>query len=189
MIRHNLAPIVLFVYNRPWHTEQTLEALSANKEVQESILYIYADGPKENTTSEELEKIAQVRKVLRNKQWCKEVKIIESVNNKGLADSIIEGVTTVVNNHGKVIVLEDDIVVSTGFLKYMNDALNLYENEEKVMHISGYMFPVKERLPETFFYKQASCWGWATWANRWEELKTSPKEIYNQLLLNYMVVN
>ena len=146
-----LAPIVLFVYNRPWHTEQTLNALMQNELADQSVLYIYADGPKENATEEQLKKIEEVRHVIRTKKWCKEVHIIESEKNKGLADSIINGVTEIVNKYGKVIVLEDDIVTSKGFLKYMNEALELYKEEDKVYHISGYMFPVKGNCLKPFF--------------------------------------
>jgi FkbM family methyltransferase len=178
----NYAPIVLFVYNRPWHTEQTLNALMQNELADQSVLYIYADGPKENATEEQLKKIEEVRGLIKTKKWCREVHIIEAEKNKGLADSVIDGVTEIVNKYGKVIVLEDDIVTSKGFLKFMNDALDVYENEEKIFHISGYMFPVKRKLPETFFYKQTSCWGWGTWANKWNHLEKSALKLHQQLI-------
>ncbi|ACF14964.1 methyltransferase FkbM family [Chloroherpeton thalassium ATCC 35110] len=178
----NLAPIVLFVYNRPWHTEQTLIALTNNELCEESVLYIYADGAKVNANSEELQKIEEVRKIIRQDWRCRDVEIIQSDVNKGLANSIIQGVTDIVNRYGKVIVLEDDIVTSIGFLKYMNDALVLYENEEKVMHISGYMFPVKKKLPDTFFYNTASCWGWGTWKRAWKNFNDDAVYLYNKLI-------
>lgn len=163
-----VAPIVLFVYNRPWHTEQTLEALAKNRLAEKSYLTIYADGLKSSATEEDKKRVGKVRELIRSKQWCKEVKIVEREKNWGLADSIVDGVTNAVNEHGKVIVLEDDIVTSPGFLQYMNDALRLYQGEDKVMHVSGYMIPlVAEGLPETFFYNQTSCWGWATWKRAW----------------------
>jgi len=163
-----LAPIVLFVYNRPSHTLKTLEALQTNELAGQSVLYIYADGPKEGASMDEVQKIAEIRRVVKSKQWCKEVILIEQQSNKGLADSIIIGVTEVVNKHGKIIVLEDDIVTSKGFLKYMNDALTFYEEETKVMHVSGYMFPIRSSLPATFFYNSNSCWGWGTWRRAWK---------------------
>ncbi|MEM3068193.1 MAG: hypothetical protein QXX91_06110 [Thermoplasmata archaeon] len=165
----DLAPIVLFVYNRPWHARQTLEALSKNLLADKSKLFIYADGPKENTTKEQLVKIKEVKKLISEKQWCAEVQIVEREKNLGLGNSVIAGVTEIVNKFGKIIVLEDDLITSVGFLKYMNDALNFYENEERVMHVSGYMFPVKnaEEIPETFFLNLTSCWGWGTWARAW----------------------
>jgi GR25 family glycosyltransferase involved in LPS biosynthesis len=168
-----LAPIVLFAYNRPYHTQQTLQALKANDLANESILYIYCDGSKPDDTAENRANIEAVRKLAFSEKWCKEVHIIEQETNKGLADSIVAGVTDIVNQYGKVIVLEDDILTSSGFLQYMNDALNLYEKEEKVMHISGYMFPINTaKEPETFFYNTASCWGWATWSRAWRYMNT-----------------
>jgi acetyltransferase-like isoleucine patch superfamily enzyme len=177
-----LAPIVLFVYNRPWHTEQTLNALSQNELADQSILYIYADGPKKNATEDQLKKIYQVGQIIRRKSWCKEVFIIESAKNKGLADSIVHGVTEIVNKYGKIIVLEDDIITSKGFLKYMNEALELYENDEKVMHISGYMFPHNKKMSKpTFFCQIAFSWGWATWKNSWQKYNGDGKNVKSTL--------
>ena len=137
-----LAPIVLFVYDRPWHTHQTLEALKSNLLAENSLLIIYSDGPKEEATDEQLSNIKEVRKLIREKKWCGQVEIIESDCNKGLAASIINGVTKVVNEFGEIIVLEDDLVTSKGFLKYMNDCLELYASEETVgcIHAWNYFF-------------------------------------------------
>ena len=177
------APIILFVYNRPEHTSETLNALSQNKEVKDSVLYIYADGPKDHSTPSELNRINEVRSVIRKVDWVKELHIIERDDNFGLADNIMDGVTTVLDRHGKVIVLEDDIVTSPGFLDYMNKALDIYENQTKVMHISGYMFPIKtdDIASSSFFYNTASCWGWATWAERWQLLIKNPNHIWAEL--------
>lgn len=177
-----LSPVVLFVYNRPHHTRMTLEALHANALADATQLIVYADGQKGNSF-EERAKTEEVRAIIREKPWCGSVELIEFETNRGLATSVVAGVTEVVNQFGKVIVLEDDVVTSPGFLKYMNEALDLYEEEEQVMHISGYMFPVKGKLPPTFFYNTASCWGWATWKNRWayfrDDAKSLFREIYN----------
>lgn len=177
-----LAPIVLFVYNRPRHTLQTLEALSKNDLAAQSTLYIYADGPRANADEKTTEQIRTVRNIIKRKKWCKEVVIVEREMNLGLADSIIQGVSEIVNKYGRVIVLEDDIVTSKGFLQYMNDALELYASEERVMHISGYMFPLKAKLPDTFFYNATTCWGWATWKRAWAHLNTDALDLYNQLV-------
>lgn len=177
----NLAPIILFVYNRPSHTEQTLEALSVSRLANESTLFIFADGPKKNASTEDLNKINEVRSLIKRTQWCKKVHIIESETNKGLADSIISGVTQVVDQLGSVIVLEDDVVVSSGFLQYMNDALRIYEAEPKVMHISGYMYPHNnKKLPETFFYPLPyPGGGWATWKRAWNFFINDADYLYN----------
>ncbi len=163
-----LAPIVLFVYNRPWHTEQTLNALAANYLANESLLYIYADGPKDNMPADALESIKQTRDLIKKKTWCRETVIIESDTNKGLANSVIHGVTEVIDKHGKVIVLEDDLVTHPFFLNYMNEYLNTYENDKPVISIHGFMYPVKKAIKSPFFLKGADCWGWATWKRGWD---------------------
>jgi hypothetical protein len=172
---NELAPVVLFVYNRPVHTRKTLESLSKNLLADQSKLFIYSDGPHENSTEEERLRITEVRKVIAEKKWCAEVEIIERNKNFGLAKSVISGVTEIINRFGKIIVLEDDLVLSRGFLKYMNESLLVYENDERVMHVSGYMFPVKTKLPETFFSSETTSWGWATWSRAWKFLEPDAK--------------
>lgn len=177
----DLAPIVLFVYNRPWHTRQCLESLEKNDLANQSILFIYADGPKENATDEQLQKIKEVRKLIREKKWCKEVYIIESEKNKGLANSVIDGVTEIVNKYGKIIVLEDDLVLAKGFLKYMNEGLAFYKEANEVISVHGYVYPVKQKLPETFFLKGADCWGWATWKRGWDLFERDGMKLYEEI--------
>ncbi len=177
----NLAPIVLFVYNRPWHTEQTLNALIQNELADQSVLYIYSDGPKENASEEQVKKINEVRELIRSRQWCKEIHIVESDKNKGLADSIILGVTEIVNKCLKIIVLEDDIVTSPGFLKYMNDALDVYCGEEKVYHVSGYMYPLQLNMPETIFLNVVTPWGWGTWKEKWKYFNNDAIDLKEKL--------
>lgn len=174
-----LAPIVLFVYNRPWHTRQTLESLRLNFLASQSNLFIYADGPKANESKDHLENIIKVRETLREKNWCKNVTIIESKFNKGLAASIIDGVTEVLSKFDRIIVLEDDIVTSQGFLNYMNTALDIYENYHKVMHISAFMYPTKMELPETFFCTAPIPWGWGTWRRSWKSFINDEKYLYD----------
>ena len=182
---NNLAPIVLFVYNRPWHTQQTLEALAKNELAKESILYIYADGPKVNANEETIEKIKETRACLKKEQWCKEVVIIERESNVGLAKSIINGVSEVVNKHGKVIVLEDDLVTSSGFLEYINSSLNLYEEHDVVMHIAGYIPSIETtNEPETFFYNETSCWGWGTWKRAWKYFDCDSEKMLAEIKQN-----
>ena len=159
-----LAPIALFVYNRLWHTKKTVESLSKNSLAQKSDLFIFSDGAKNSLQEENVE---NVREYIKSIKGFKSVTIIEKDKNYGLADSIIAGVTQVVNEYGKIIVLEDDLVLSDFFLEYMNQALMTYEKSEEVISIHGYCYPVKDNLPETFFLKGADCWGWATWKRGW----------------------
>ena len=172
----NLSPVILFTYNRPRHSEQTLTALTHNELADNSVLYIYCDGPKPDATTEQLEKINQVRKVVRKQKWCKEVHIIESDNNKGLANSIILGVTEVIDKYGKVIVLEDDLLTSRYFLKFMNEALDYYNGYPAVFSVSANRPPVsKMKIPDDYKYDVFACLrsystGWATWADRWKKV-------------------
>jgi ubiquinone/menaquinone biosynthesis C-methylase UbiE len=174
---NNLAPIVLFVYNRPTHTRKCLESLTKNDLSDESELFIYADGYKDGICGDQLHEIKKVRSIIKEKQWCRKVHIIERKTNIGLANSIIQGVTEIVNLYGKIIVLEDDLILSVGFLKYMNDALDMYQYEDKVMHVSGYIYPFKSILPETFFYRTTTCWGWGTWNTSWKEFNHNAEEL------------
>ena len=164
------ARIALFVYNRLWHTEQTIEALKKNALAGESELFIFSDGPKD---------ISQESNVKRLRDWLKtisgfkNIQIIEREKNLGLAQSIITGVTELVNQYGKVIVLEDDIVTSPYFLTYMNEALTLYERDEQVASIHAYALPLSEPMPETYFLYGADCWGWATWQRAWSHFESN----------------
>ncbi|HPF12451.1 MAG TPA: hypothetical protein PLP62_13430 [Flavobacteriaceae bacterium] len=174
----HLAPIVLFVYNRPWHTAQTLEALSKNTLANQSIIYIFSDGAKEGASGEDISKINQVRSLLLEKQWCKEVNIVHRDQNLGLANNVIDGVTQVINKHGKVIVLEDDILTGKYFLKFMNDGLNIYREELKVFGISGYKFPSKGTVDsESYFLPLSSSWSYATWFDRWNDVSFNGDEL------------
>ena len=178
----DLAPIVLFVYNRPWHTQQTVDALQQNELAKESVLFVFADGAKPNATEDQLNSIRKTREYVHSIFGFKEVHIIESDSNRGLANSIISGVSRIVDEYGKVIVLEDDIVTSKYFLEYMNCALRVYQDEPQVMHISGYMYPLKKNdLPDTFFYPATSCWGWATWKRAWACFNLDAKYLYDQI--------
>jgi hypothetical protein len=176
-----LAPIILFAYNRPEHTRKTLLSLKQNYLANESTLIIYVDGPKVNATEEQLQNIRKVKQVVREQAWCKDIEIIESAVNKGLSASVTEGVTEVLNKHGKVIVLEDDLLSDQWFLKFMNDALTVYENQTDVACITGYIYPVTKELPETFFLKGADCWGWATWKRAWNLLETDGSKLLKEL--------
>lgn len=167
------APIALFVYNRPAHTKATLDSLFRCEGSLESELYIFCDGAK---GLEDEAAVNEVRTLVRSKDWCKSVHVIERAENLGLAESIINGVTKIVDRYGRVIVLEDDLILSSQFLNFMNDALETYKDIERVMHISGYIFPVEGELPETFFYRITTCWGWATWRRAWKFFEADAKK-------------
>ncbi|MDZ7760075.1 MAG: sugar transferase [Desulfovermiculus sp.] len=170
-----ISPIALFVYNRPWHTQQTIEALQKNELVSSSKLFVFSDGPKGE--QDEI-KVKEVRDYIKSIQGFNDLQIIERESNWGLADNIIDGVTQIVNTYGRVIVLEDDLVTSPYFLRFMNEALEFYKDEKKVWHISGWNYPIDLKgLPDTFLWRVMNCWGWATWAERWQYFERDPEKL------------
>jgi len=174
----NLAPIALFVYNRPEHTRRTINYLQKNLMADESRLFIFSDAAK---TDEDKAKVEQVRQLISEVTGFKSVKVISRKENLGLADSIIAGVTQLVAEYGKVIVFEDDLLSSVYTLQYFNEALTRYADEEKVMHIGAYMYNLADKkLPQIFFYRAATSWGWATWARAWKDFEPDVDVLINQ---------
>lgn len=164
MTQPDTAPVCLLVFNRPWHTARTLAALAANEGAGGTRLIVFADGPRDEKDEDG---VGAVRRVVREAAGFGGVHIIERDHNVGLAESVISGVGEVLSHHRRCIVLEDDIVTSPAFLQYMNTALREYETDERVGSIHGYVYPVGETLPDTFFLRGADCWGWATWRSVW----------------------
>lgn len=167
----DLAPVVLFVYNRLEKVRNCLGALERNAECSQTDLYIYADGAK---GKEEADRVAKVREFIKEiyipQSKFKQVNLIESAYNKGLANSIIGGVTQVIKRYRKVIVVEDDLLVSDDFLAYMNGALIYYEGMPNIGSVSAYTYPLKELnryKKDVFMLRKGECWGWGTWEDRW----------------------
>jgi hypothetical protein len=158
-------PVALFVYNRVSHLNQTITSLKANHLAPETDLFIFSDGAKDPSDQG---KVAQVRSLIRRVDGFKSVTIEEQNENLGLSRSIIRGVSKVIDHYHAAIVLEDDMVSSPYFLAYMNDGLSAYQNDERVVSIHGYLYPLAVPVPETFFLQCADCWGWGTWKRGWE---------------------
>ena len=173
-----LAPIILFTYNRVGHTRDLIESLKRNREADMSRLYIYSDGAK---NADDEVAVNEVRQYIEQIDGFAAIDIVKSETNRGLANSVIAGVTQVVNQHGKVIVLEDDLVVAPYFLQFMNDALSTYEDEERVGHIQACDFTQDPSLPPTFFIKWTGSWGWATWKRAWKLFNPDGKQLLAQL--------
>ena len=174
----SIAPIVLFVYNRLDHTVKTITELQKNLLARESELFIFSDGPKNNNAYLGVEK---VRNFIKTVDGFKSVTIVERKKNYGLAASIIDGVSKIVNDFGKVIVLEDDLVTSPFFLTYMNDGLNIYQNDDQVACIHGYLYPIKSSSKHSFFIKGADCWGWATWKDSWRIFEPDSNKLLTEV--------
>ncbi len=164
----SLAPIVLFTYKRLGTLQKTISALAANHLAAKSDLIIYSDGAKKQ---EDEPIIQEIRTFLKTITGFKSVTIHESTANKGLATSIIDGVSSVMVQYHKAIVLEDDLITSTNFLEYMNQALEYYQDNPQILSISGYS-PIIKGLAnnEVYYTHRASSWGWACWEDRWEKI-------------------
>lgn len=179
------APIALFVYNRPQHTINLLNSLAKNKEAANSILFVFSDGAKPGSSDNDLEKINKVREIIDRENRFKEVIIKNSIQNLGLANSIIQGVTSVLNRYDSIIVLEDDLIVSPYFLSFMNDSLIKYCDNIKVGQIGACnFFACGKKYPETFFLPIPDCLGWATWKNRWGLFNSDAVELLRLLKLD-----
>lgn len=167
----NLAPIIIVVYNRPQHTRKMLEALENATLASQSNIYIFSDGAKDAAN---INLVNQVRAILREPRNFNNINITERSKNIGLANNIITGIQSVLQAHGKAIILEDDLIISKHGLEYFNDALTAYQPDEKVMAISGYMYPIKDKsaLDEGFFFRVPNTWGWATWDRAWKHFET-----------------
>jgi hypothetical protein len=171
-------PIALFVYSRLDHTRRTIEALLKNPEAINHDLIIYSDAPR---SIEDEKQVETVRTYLKTISGFRSVLIRERAYNFGLAKSIIEGVTEVLSQHERIIVLEDDMVSSPYFLAYMNQGLECYANNQQVISIHGYVYPVQSQLPDAFFLRGADCWGWATWRRAWALFNSDGQYLLDEL--------
>ncbi len=163
----NTAPIALFVYNRPKETEGLIKSLKNNKLAMESPLFIFSDAPK---SEEQMKEVSETRSIIKKISGFKSIKITESDENKGLARSIIEGVTQVINEYGKIIVLEDDLILADDFLEYMNEALDTYEDNSSIWSVTGYGPPIDidpDYKNDVYLSYRGCSWGWGTWKDRW----------------------
>ncbi len=176
------APIALFVYNRPLHTEQTLNALKNAELANESILYIFLDGPKND---EAKPKVNEVREIIKREQWTKEVVIIENGSNFGLSKSILNGINQIFKIYSRIIVLEDDLIIDNQFLKFINFYLDEFENDMSVIQINGYMFgnlAVNNKV-NPFLMNFVSTWGWGTWKDKWQKVSFKKLNLFEKILL------
>lgn len=167
----NTAPIALFAFNRPEHLQATLDALRNNELASETRLTVFCDGAR---NEEDIAGVERVREIAHKTDGFEHVTVVEQERNLGLAESVISGVRSILDRHEAVIVLEDDLVTAPGFLRFMNDALDRYADDERVISVCGYSYPVRGRLPDTYFLLGAHCWGWATWRRAWALFSEDP---------------
>lgn len=172
------APIALFAYRRPRHLRRTIDALLANPEAKNATLHVFADAAKDEGTAPAVE---EVRRLLRDVRGFQDVRIVERAENLGLARNITRGVSEVLDREDSVIVVEDDLVVSPFFLRFMNEALTRYRDEPRVGNISGYCYPLDRPVGESFFIRGSDCWGWATWRDRWKIFDPDGRALLGEL--------
>lgn len=177
-MNNSLAPIVLFAYNRPEHLKRCVESLAQNTLAAESHLYVVCDGAKDITDKPLTE---QVRNIARKINGFGQLTLIERKTNYGLANNIMDAVTSIVNEHGRIIVVEDDLVLAPYFLQFMNDALNAYANEPRVGHIQACDFTKDASLPDTFLIRWTGSWGWGTWQRAWKLFRPNGTELLREL--------
>lgn len=174
-----LAPILLFVYNRPLHVRNSVQSLLSNDLAKDSELYIFSDAAKDEAAKPLVD---EVRTFIHSISGFKQIHFVEREENWGLARNIIDGVTRLVNEYGRVIVLEDDLITAPYFLRFMNDALETYKDEEKVGHIQACDFTKDPSLPDTFLIKFTGSWGWATWKRAWKHFNPNGQELLDEML-------
>lgn len=163
----DLAPIAIFAFSRIDLLARTLDALEMCEGFRQSPIHIFSDAARENRTGE----VAAVQAVrAKAYEWARRngAKVHEAPTNQGLRRSITRGVKEILEEYGRAIVLEDDIVVSKAFLRFSNDALKAYENRDDIVQVSGYFVPHKRRLPDIGLLRVPACWGWATWKRAWQ---------------------
>lgn len=171
-------PICLFAHRRPRHLERTVEALAGNADAADHDLVVFCDGA---ARPADAEAVAEVRQLAAGIEGFRSVRVVERDRNLGLSASIVAGVTEVVGDRGRVVVVEDDLVTSRYFLQFLRDGLELYAGEPRVASIHGYVYPVSEPLPETFFLRGADCWGWATWRRAWQRFEPDGRKLLAEL--------
>lgn len=166
-------PLALFAYNRPEHTARTLDALSKCHRLEDLDIFFFSDGPR-NYEAEQ--SVAEVRRVLAENAKRFTAQIIERPTNFGLAKSIVDGVSRLCESHGRVVVLEDDLIVAPDFLHFMVSTLDHYEDVHNVMQVGGYTLAPPENLDtDAFLLPITTTWGWATWKRAWEKFSWTPK--------------
>ncbi len=171
------SPIVMFVYNREEHVHKTLSSLMNNNGVTESSIFIFSDGPKNKDDALKVEKVRNYLESAKKLSIFKGFHVFKENRNKGLAESVISGITKIIGDFGRVITIEDDILTSVDFLNYMNSALDYYENDERIWSISGYSFPFLHDYGKDVFLSARGCsWGIGTWKNRWETVDWQVKD-------------
>jgi hypothetical protein len=176
--------IAIFAFNRPSHLETCLNSVKLNKEAIESDLTIFVDGPR---SEKDLVSVNEVLAIAEKVTGFKSILVVKSPINKGLANSVVDGVSRILEKNPAVIVLEDDLIVSPYFLEYMCRSLGKFQNEKVVASIHGYLPNLSKETQAPFFLRGADCWGWATWSDRWNSVEWDGAKLRDELIKKKLV--
>jgi len=175
----NLAPVAVFAWKRPEKLRTLIESLLSCPEAPETDVTVFVDGPR---TVSDIDGITAVERLLSVTVGFRSLRVVKSASNLGLSSSLTSGVSRLVTEAGRVIVLEDDLQVSRHFLRFMNDHLDLYADDARVASIHAYVYPHTDiGLPDTFFIRGADCWGWATWNRAWSQFNDDGEHLLSEL--------
>lgn len=186
MLNREYAPVAVFVYNRVEQTQRILDALNCNTLSDKTKIFIFSDAAKDNTEKEKVKQVRNYIQNFKNNNSFQETNLILAEKNLGLQDSLINGITRIINEYGKVIVVEDDILTSKDFLTFMNSALMYYQDDNKVWSVSGYtprLRSLKRLQTDVYCSVRGNCWGWATWSNRWNRIDWEVSD-YEKFIVN-----
>lgn len=173
-----LAPIAIFGYRREEHFRNCWQSLAKNPEAVKSELYVFLDAAKNSEMKVKTDLVYDQAKSIRG---FKSIQVIKNSTHLGLSRSILKGLQYILEIHPKIIVVEDDLIVAPHFLRYLNEAIFIYEKNPQVASIHGYVYPTQQKMPETFFLKGADCWGWATWRSAWAHFEQDGRVLLQQL--------
>ncbi len=167
-----LAPIIIFAFNRPEALERLGKSLASNELFEESEKFVFIDGPRNEKEQKKIDEVVKIARAITPN-------VIASAKNKSLGASIIAGTSSVLQKYGKAIVLEDDLLCTPNFLSYMNQALDFYEKDERILSVCGYGLKIKRPknyVGDVYLSGRSSSWGWATWKDRWEQIDWEVKD-------------
>ena len=167
-----LAPIIIFAFNRPEALKRLKKSLASDYLYEESEKFVFIDGPRNENDQNKINAVVEIAKTITSN-------VTVSTVNKGLGTSIITGVSSVLQKYEKAIILEDDLICTPNFLSYMNQALNVYEKDDRIISVCGYGLKIKRPknyVGDVYLSGRSSSWGWATWKDRWEQIDWDIKD-------------
>ena len=177
--KYKPTPIAIFVYKRPEHTRRLLESLVKCAKLETCPIYVFSDGAKDESVRDQVQTVREIIHAFARKN---NAKVSEASENLGLSSSILRGISLVLEEHDRIIVLEDDLILNPRTLDFMIQALDRYENEPRVGHVSGFIFPLRYTpADDAVLLPLFNSWGWATWARSWKDYEWGPDKALREM--------